>query len=158
MVFVNGADLFTGGLSRGLLYGILSALLYAAMIVSNKKVEKLTGLERSLVQLIFACAAVAIYARLTHKGAFPISGADIIPVLFLGTVNTGIGCYLYFSSVHELPAQSVAICGYIEPVSALLFSAVFLSEHMSIVQIAGAVLILGGAAFAEMYRFIKKRT
>jgi len=153
MVFVNGSDFLKEGMSWGLMCGIISALLYAAMIISNKKVEKLTGLEITLVQLVTACAVVALYTLLMHKGTISISGTNIIPILFLGVVNTGIGCYLYFSSIHELPAQSVAICSYIDPLSALVFSAILLNEHLSMVQIVGAILILGGAAFSELYNF-----
>lgn len=45
-----------------------------------------------------------------------------------------------------LPVQSVAICGCLEPLSAVLFSAVFLKEVMLTKQVIGGVLILGGAA------------
>ena len=72
------------------------------------------------------------------------------PVLVLGLVNTGIACYLYFSSLGQLPVQTVAITGYLEPLSALVFSALLLGEKLAPIQIAGAALILGGAAFGEV--------
>lgn len=71
-------------------------------------------------------------------------------MIFLGVVNSGLACYLYFSSMNRLPAQSVAICSYLDPLSALLFSAVFLGERLRLLQLLGAALILGGAAFAEL--------
>ncbi|RDB61439.1 EamA family transporter, partial [Eggerthella sinensis] len=55
------------------------------------------------------------------QSALP-AASDIAPVLFLGIVNTGLGCFLYFSSIAKLPAGSVAICGYLEPLSALAFA------------------------------------
>ena len=69
--------------------------------------------------------------------------------LLLGLVNTGVGCYCYFSSIGDLPAQSVAICGYLEPLSAVLLSVLILHETMAPLQILGAVLIIGGAVFGE---------
>ena len=75
-----------------------------------------------------------------------------MPILILGVVNTGVGCYFYFSSIGELPVQTVAIGGYLEPLSALLFSAALLAETLTLVQIVGAVLILAGAAFGELFR------
>ena len=42
--------------------------------------------------------------------------------------------------------------GYIDPLSALVFSALLLGERLSPVQLLGAVLILGGAAFGELWR------
>ena len=82
---------------------------------------------------------------------FKIDG-NLIPILILGIVNTGLGCYFYFSSIGVMPVQTVAILGYLEPLSALLFSAGLLGETMSWVQIVGAVLILGGALFGELLR------
>ena len=84
-----------------------------------------------------------------------IDTQSIIPILVLGLLNTGIGCYLYFSSIGKLPVQTVAICGYLEPLSAVLFSVIFLKETMLPIQIIGAVLIIGGAMLGE-YR--KKQT
>ena len=77
---------------------------------------------------------------------------SLIPILILGIVNTGIGCYFYFSSIGHLPVQTVAICGYLEPLSALIFSAALLGEKLGPAQISGAALILGGTAFGELFR------
>jgi threonine/homoserine efflux transporter RhtA len=58
------------------------------------------------------------------------------------------------SHIHigHLPVQTVAILGYLEPLSALFFSAAFLGKTLSFLQLIGAVLILGGAAFGELFR------
>ncbi|MFD1738164.1 EamA family transporter [Bacillus salitolerans] len=56
-----------------------------------------------------------------------------------------------------MPVQTVSILGYLEPLSALIFSAVILGEKLSLVQIAGAMLILGDVAFGELFRPEKKR-
>jgi drug/metabolite transporter (DMT)-like permease len=52
---------------------------------------------------------------------------------------------LYFSSIGHLPVQTVSILGYLEPLSALVFSVVLLRESFNAIQIIGAILILGGA-------------
>jgi drug/metabolite transporter (DMT)-like permease len=77
---------------------------------------------------------------------------NLIPILLLGIVNNGIGCYFYFSSIGDLPVQTVAILGYLEPLSALFFSAAFLGETLSLLQVIGAILILGGAVLGELFR------
>ena len=46
-------------------------------------------------------------------------------------------------------AQSIAIFSYIDPVSALLFSALLLKEALSIFGIIGAVMIIGSAIASE---------
>ena len=70
-------------------------------------------------------------------------------IFVLGIVNTGIGCYLYFAPLAKLPVQTVAICGYLEPLSAVVFSAILLGEKMTAAQIMGAFCIIGGAMIGE---------
>lgn len=74
---------------------------------------------------------------------------SVVPILVLGIVNTGIGCCFYFSSIGKLPVQTVAVCGYLEPLSAVLFASLFLGEKMTALQAVGAVLIIGGAMVGE---------
>ncbi|MBQ3701384.1 MAG: DMT family transporter [Oscillospiraceae bacterium] len=68
----------------------------------------------------------------------------------IGTVNTGLAYLLYFSGLQKLSGQSVALISYVDPVSALLFSALFLRESLTPVQMIGAVLIIGGAMLGEL--------
>lgn len=121
------------------------------MVIANKKATGVTGVENSLWQLVFACVVVAVFTAFNHTGELSIPAQSILPMLFLGIVNTGLGCYWYFSSIKRLSAQTVSIFGYLEPLSALAFSALLLGEHLSVVQVFGAVLILGGAAFGELF-------
>jgi len=126
--------------------------MYVIMVVFNKKAVSVTGLENSMWQLITSFITVAVFLCLKQGYFVNIASGNLVPILLLGIVNTGIGCYFYFSSIGNLPVQTVAICGYLEPLSALLFSAALLGKKLSFLQIVGAVLILGGAAFGELFR------
>jgi drug/metabolite transporter (DMT)-like permease len=152
MLCVNGQALSQGKNAWGLICGIMSAVMYAVMVIFNKKAVSITGLENSMWQLITSFITVAIFLGLKQGFSIKLAPGDLAPILLLGIVNTGIGCYFYFSSIGDLPVQTVAICGYLEPLSALLFSAALLGETLSLVQIVGAGLILGGAAFGELLR------
>jgi drug/metabolite transporter (DMT)-like permease len=152
MLCVNGQAVLQGSESWGLVFGILSAVTYAFMVIFNKKAVSITGLENPMWQLIISFITVAIFVGLKQGYSINLMQGNLLPILILGVLNTGIGCYFYFSSIGELPVQSVAIGGYIEPLSALLFSAALLGETLNPLQIAGAALILGGAAFGELFR------
>jgi drug/metabolite transporter (DMT)-like permease len=152
MLCINGQSLLQGSASWGMIFGVLSAVMYAFMVIFNKKAVSLTGLENPMWQLVISFITVAVFVGFKQGFAIHGIGANLIPILILGIVNTGIGCYFYFSSIGDLPVQTVAIFGYLEPLSALLFSAALLGEKMSLFQILGAVLILGGAAFGELLR------
>jgi drug/metabolite transporter (DMT)-like permease len=151
MFFVNQQALWQGHISWGLGFGILSAVMYAFMVIFNKKAESITGLENPMWQLIASFVTVAIFLVFRQGFSIHIESMNLIPILLLGIVNTGIGCYFYFSSIGDLPVQTVAILGYLEPLSALFFSAALLGESLGFLQLIGAILILGGAAFGELF-------
>lgn len=150
MFFVNAQALSEGKTGWGLFCGIMSAVMYAFMVIFNKKASSITGLENAMWQLIASFITVALFVGLKQGFVVQVALVNLAPILILGIVNTGIGCYFYFSSIGYLSVQTVAICGYLEPLSALLFSVVLLGEKLDAVQIVGAVLILGGAAFGEL--------
>ena len=86
-----------------------------------------------------------------------VAPEDWIWIFIIGAVNSGFGCYLYFSSIAALPVQTVAVCGYLEPVTALVLAALILGERMSPVQLLGALLIIAGAMTAELLGKAKEK-
>ena len=110
----------------------------------------MSGAENAAVQLLATALTAAVFVVLKQGFTVRIQVGDWLPILWLGLVNAGMGVYFYFSSMGSLSAQSVAVCGYIEPLMAVLLSAVILKEKMSPWQIAGAVLIIGGALYGEL--------
>ena len=93
---------------------------------------------------------VILFSILRGDIPFSVAGSDWLPVLWLGLINTGLGCFFYFSSIGKLPAQTVAVCGYIEPLSAVLLSTIVLNERMQPLRFLGAALIIGGALYGEI--------
>lgn len=153
-----GMFMITGSLSggnqplKGIFFGLLAALFYAGVTLLNKQLRAgFTGIQITIIQLFAAGIVVAPYAIVNHEGAWILpEGTGLICLIIVGVVHTGLVLHLYFSSMQRLPGQSVAMCSYIDPVSSLLIAAAVLGERMSIVQIIGAVLIIGGAAFGEL--------
>ena len=149
VVLVNGWNSGGGMSLSGLLCGMMSAVCYAVMLILNKKAKSVDGMENSLLQMLSAAAMVT--ALLLFKDDLLITAAahDWPWILLLGLINTGFGCWCYFSAIGALPVQTVAVCGYLEPLSAVVFSALLLHEQLAIPQLIGAVLIIGGALCAE---------
>ncbi|MBQ7032955.1 MAG: EamA family transporter [Clostridia bacterium] len=147
---VNGSLGREGGNLWGLFCGAMSAVCYALMVIFNKKAGKIPGLENAMLQLVTSFLLVAVFVGIKGGYPIPISIHSLLPILVLGLVGTGFGCWLYFSSIGALPVQTVSICGYLEALSAVIFSVLFLHETLLPAQIAGAVFIVGGAIFGEL--------
>ena len=136
--------------AQGLLVGLGSAVFYAGLIVFNKKIVGVTGLTLTTVEMVIAACVMLPYVLLSGgRVGFPADTEGTLCLIFLCLVNSGLACWLYFSSMNKLPARAVALFGYVDPVSALIFSAVFLGDRLGVAQIAGAVLVFAGAAFGQ---------
>ena len=148
---VNGDVLLEGSSTWGLFCGLIAAVFYAAMNICNKFASEIDGMENSVI-LFFSSAITVILVQLSRQGfTMPApTSSDILPLLYLGLISTGIGNHFYFSSMKHLTAQTVAACGYLEPVCAVILSAVLLHEAMTPLQLTGAACILGGAMFCEL--------
>lgn len=152
IVLVNGNAVSGDGNSWGLICGALSAVMYFFMVTLNKQAKNIVGMENSVIQLVTSFLTVAIFVGLRQGFIINISSDDWIWILILGVVNTGVGCYLYFSPLSKLPVQTVAVCGYLEPLSAVVFAAILLGEDMTFMQIIGAICIIGGAMIGELVK------
>lgn len=153
---INGQMPQTQQAGRGILFGLLSALMYSGMVIFNKKAHGITGLENASFQLLVSFLTVTVFIAFRHGLTIPADSVNWPAILTLGLVNTGVGCYLYFSSIGHLPAQTVAIFSYLELLSAVLFSVLLLREVLHPLQIAGALIMIGGAVFAQIS--VNKRT
>ena len=140
----------SGITARGLITGLGSAAFYAALIIFNKKIDGVSGLPLTVVEIVIAACVMTPYVLLTGgRIGFPADAAGIAALLFLCLVNSALACFMYFTSMNRLPARAVALFGYVDPVSALIFSAIFLDERLSAVQIIGAALVFAGAAWGQ---------
>ena len=148
-VLLNG-PLAGGGSLWGLFCGFMAALCYVAMVALNKKARGVSGMENTLLQLVAALGTVSAFLLWKQGLSLDVAAGDWPFILVLGLVNTGYACWLYFSSIGRLPVQTVAVCGYVEPLSAVLFSVLLLGETMSLWQTLGAALIFAGAVLSQI--------
>ena len=157
IVLVNGNAIGDNSNTWGIFCGAMSAVMYFFMVTLNKQSKNITGMENSVIQLAVSFLTVAVFVGIKQKFVIDVQSEDWIWILILGIVNTGIGCYLYFSPLSKLPVQTVAVCGYLEPLSAVVFATIILGEEMTIIQIIGAACIIGGAMIGELVKSRRKQ-
>lgn len=153
MVLVSGV-IESGGAGTGNLKGVLlglgAAACYASVIIMNKKITGVDAYRKTTIQLLCAGLVMVPYMLLTDGfGKTEFSAGTIALLVIVGIVHTGFAYVLYFGSMDGLKAQSIAMLSYIDPVTALLLSALVLREPLSAAGIVGAIMILFSAVFAE---------
>lgn len=131
--------------------GLGAAVLYALVVVINKKFPYQDAIKKTRIQLLSAAIVLGGYLVIIADNSFlDFSKSSIILTLIVGVVHTGIAYVLFYKSVEKLPATAVAIISYIDPVLALILSAIVLGERMTTLGIIGAFLIILAAVVSEM--------
>ena len=139
------------GERKGILLGLAAGALYATVVLLNKSIRGVDAYIKTEIQLAFAAAVMLPYLLAT--GGFSgqeWSGRTVALLLVVGVLHTGLCYALYFGSMDGLRTQTVALFSYIDPVTALVLSALVLHEKMTVPGMIGAVMILGSAAAGEV--------
>ncbi len=137
----------------GILFGLGAAVLYALVILTNKATGEIDGLTRTWIQ--FAAAIVVLLPYTYLVGGFHVLELEttgFINLSILGIVHTGVMYYFYFSALAHLQGQQVAILSYVDPIVAVVLSVALLHETITLLQLAGGVLILGATLANELRR------
>ena len=153
IVLITGIGDLSGGSSHltGILFGLGAACFYATVILLNKVIKGVAGLQRTFLQFLAAIAVLLPYV-LGTSGIHPeiLDGAGWVNLLVVGLVHTGVTYCLYFSALKEMPGQEAAILSYIDPLVAVAISVFVLGESMTGLQLLGGVLILGFTLWNEI--------
>jgi len=156
LVLIIGANGGGGSDLVGILFGLAAAVFYATVVLFNKFIKNVTGLQRTFLQFLSAIVVLLPYVLLTGGVTLgALDGIGWVNLLIVGLLHTGVTYCLYFSSLGELPGQSAAILSYIDPLVAVLVSVTLLGEPMTLLQIVGGILILCFTLWHEIQ--IKKK-
>ena len=153
LAMIIGADGLSGGSSniKGIAFGLAAAVFYATVMLLNKFIKDVEGIPRTFLQFIASLFVLIPYVAAT--GGLRLSVLDGLGwacILTVGLVHTGVTYCMYFSSLKDLRGQEAAILSYIDPLVAVLVSALFLREQMLPLQIIGGALILGFTIWNEL--------
>ncbi|ASW43579.1 DMT family transporter [Clostridium isatidis] len=142
----------------GIAFGLGAAVLYAAVIILNKFIKNVTGIDRTLIQFIAAIIVLLPYILgTTGINIGSLKPNSIISLLILGIIHTGFAYCLYFSSLKDLEGQEAAILSYIDPLVAIIISVTILGEEITLLQIIGGLIILSFTLLNEINPNNKER-
>lgn len=153
MVLVSGildGEPLQPGEITGILFGLGAAVLYASVILLSKTVTGVGSQDVTLVQLIIAGTVMIPYNLLSTGTLQPMAGPlPWISLAIVALVHTGFAYGLYFSSLGRLKPHTIALYSYLDPLVAVLVSALILREAVGPLTWVGGSLILGSTLVSE---------
>ena len=154
MVFVSGvAENGIGNIEemKGVVLGVLAAVFYSSVVLMNKSLGSVPAYDKTIVQLMGAAIVVMPYCLATvNMGELNFDKESVIMLSVVSIVHTGIAYTAYFGSMKNLQSQTIAIMSYIDPIVAVVLSALVLKESMSLMSVIGAVMILTATFLSEV--------
>jgi RarD protein len=128
----------------GLAYALTAAVSYAFLLIILKKLREDTPtLTITFYQTAVNAALLFPFCAFRY---FPVSSRGWASLIILGTVHTALAGLVYVYAVKKVKAQHVGIIAYLEPLSAVIFGAIFLGEHPGWQDLVGGILIIGAGA------------
>jgi drug/metabolite transporter (DMT)-like permease len=149
----HGLAMRSGRQTLGALLAAASALTYAALLLRSKRIIRdisssalMVG-EYGVASLVLLPFVIYSYAH----GGGPSSTGSYAALLTLGIVHTALTGFLFLGGLRRIRADHAGILMYAEPVSAVIFAALFLGEPLTAATIAGgSLVVLGGVLVARM--------
>ena len=139
-----------GGDNRNLLLGALlvfgSAVSYAIYLVTSSQVVRRIGSMRFTAYATSVASVLCIAQFLLLR---PLSALALPPQVYalaaaMGVLCTVLPVFMTSEALKRIGANQVAIVGAAGPVTTIFLGWLGLEEHMTGLQIVGAVLVLGG--------------
>ena len=153
LILIIGVGSPSGGRSdlTGILFGLGAACFYAAVILLNKFIRQVGGIQRTFLQFLAAIIVLIPYVVCTGGSSLgKLNTVAWISLLAVGLIHTGITYCMYFTALKELKGQETAILSYLDPLVAVLVSVVVLHEKLTLLQAIGGILILGFTLWNEL--------
>ncbi|MBR5266485.1 MAG: EamA family transporter, partial [Clostridia bacterium] len=153
IVLMTGSGDLSAGNNHvlGFVFAFGAAVLYATVVLINKFIKNIGGIHRTLLQFASAIIVLLPYVLTTSGISFDgMTSTGWINLLIVGFIHTGVTYCMYFTALRDISGQKAAILSYVDPLVAVIISVFILSESMTMMQIAGGLLILGFTLWNEL--------
>lgn len=125
--------------TTGLLIGVLSGFLYACLPVLHQRASRIPTLTRAWGQFVFA---LVVFVPFAGQSQWQLAPVDWVKLVVLGLLCTLVAHSMWVKASTELPGVVTGLVYYLYIPIAIVLSAVFLGEEITLPVIAGGLLIL----------------
>ncbi len=131
-------------LGTGLVF--CSAFAYAIYLIGSGKLIPRFGTwtYTSLAMIVSTVAATFHFVIINESDLFGFEMQVYILALAMAVIATVIPSFLISEAIRVIGSSNVAVIGSVGPVSTIILAALFLNERISVFQIAGTLVVIGG--------------
>ena len=154
IVFLNDFRTQPGNVVAGSLWVLASALLYATYLLgSGRLVGRVGSMRFACYAGVVSCVGVVAHFLVTRDWHVIVS--QQAPVYWLSilmaAVSTVLPIVLTSEGIRRIGASTASIVGSMGPVATIFLGFLFLGEAITLVQLAGAALVLAGVLIVSLH-------
>jgi drug/metabolite transporter (DMT)-like permease len=135
--------------AAGTLAVVVASLLYAVGGLWGQKVLRRTRPLALTVGTLGGAAVALTPAALFQLPDHAPSAKPLLSVIALGVLGTAVGMLLFYYLIGMAGSAKASLVTYLQPVFAVCYGVLLLSEPFRWPELAGMVLILGGVALGS---------
>ena len=135
-------------LTEGVLWGMVASFTYAILSMLNRKYVREYSSTVIAFYEQFVATVVLIPFLFLQKPVF--QPKDILLLILLGTVFTGISHSLFINGLKNIKTQIAGIISSLEPVYGIIFAVLLLREIQTLREILGGSIILGTVFYSTI--------
>jgi len=124
----------------GVIFALLASLSYAAFVILSKKTLSQAA-SPSLAFWMYSTSAIILFPSIIGI-TINITLNSWLLLLLLGGINTGLAVTLYLEGLKTIKTQKAVVLTYLEPLFAIFFGSIFLSQEPTFLMLVGGSLIL----------------
>ena len=146
-VAIYGNNTYLGGF-----FILLSAITYASYLVgSGWLIPKFGVVKFTSYAMLVSCFCVFVHFSFSAGSSIFGHTSEVYMLGFLIAVfATVIPSYLVSMSIKMISSSNFAIVAGVGPISTIILAAIFLDEHLTILQLMGALLVILGILLVSL--------
>ncbi len=142
---------------RGMLLAAGAAVVYSGYItLSNVALRKTSALDMLAAITLVSAACFLVFGLATRSLRLDFQWAALLPmagIVLVGTVGANL---LFFLGLERLGPNRTAILSMTEPLFTILASTLLLAERLTVPQLVGGLVLLGGVALVTAARAARR--
>ena len=157
IMLVNGEDMHFD--YYGVFLALACAVTYAAYVVlSKKQMSHLDPLTSSFIVSFANCLLFFAMAIFDKTILIPSNLSTWLDVAGVGLICTALPILFLLEAMKYISSEKASLLSVLEPVCVVVIGVHLLHESLSLIQIAGSVLILGSAVLVQFEKLSKQIT
>ena len=164
VVVLSGIVCMVGGQTKisfsGILLALCSGVAYGSLMlmIAHTSVNSLTPMQVQFYSLLIASAILFLYGRMTHQLTLSgLPGAAWTIHIFCAVATNFAGFLFVQLGVRRAGASAGSIIGSLEPVTSTVLGVLILKESISILKLAGCILIIAGISMEPFFSINKQK-